>query len=64
MSTLDILRVPVLSDNYVWLVHDKASGETLVVDPAVAEPVLAAAQAQGWTISQIWFRSSTCASMK
>ncbi|MBU0557470.1 MAG: hydroxyacylglutathione hydrolase [Alphaproteobacteria bacterium] len=54
MSTLDILRVPVLSDNYVWLVHDKASGETLVVDPAVAEPVLEAAQAQGWTISQIW----------
>ncbi|MCW2411190.1 MULTISPECIES: hydroxyacylglutathione hydrolase [unclassified Sphingobium] len=54
VSTLEILRVPVLSDNYVWLVHDKPSGETLVVDPSVAEPVLAAAQARGWSITQIW----------
>ena len=51
---LDIVRIPVLSDNYVWLVHERASGETLVVDPAVAEPVLAAAEARGWRISQIW----------
>ena len=54
MSGLEIVRVPVLSDNYVWLVHDSASGETLVVDPAVDEPVLDAASARGWTISQIW----------
>ncbi|MBN8820279.1 MAG: hydroxyacylglutathione hydrolase [Sphingomonas sp.] len=54
MAELEILRVPVLNDNYVWLVHDNESGETLVVDPAVAEPVLAAAGAQGWAISQIW----------
>ncbi len=51
---LEIVRVPVLSDNYVWLVHDRASGETVAVDPAVAEPVLDAAQARGWTIGQIW----------
>lgn len=51
---LDIVRVPVLSDNYVWLVHESESGETLVVDPAVAAPVLAAAEARGWTITQIW----------
>ena len=51
---LDIVRIPVLSDNYVWLVHEPASGETLVVDPAVAEPVLAAAEARRWRISQIW----------
>jgi len=54
MSALEIVRIPVLSDNYVWLVHDGASGETLVVDPAVAEPVLDAANARGWTINQIW----------
>lgn len=54
MAELEILRVPVLSDNYVWLVHEPESGETLVVDPAVADPVLQAAQARGWTISQIW----------
>ena len=51
---IEIVRVPVLSDNYVWLVHDATSSETLVIDPAVAEPVLAAAEARGWKISQIW----------
>jgi hydroxyacylglutathione hydrolase len=52
--TLEIVRVPVLSDNYVWLVHEAISGETMVVDPAVAEPVLAQASARGWRITQIW----------
>ena len=51
---LDVIRIPVLSDNYIWLVHDAASGETMVVDPAVAEPVLDAAAARGWTITAIW----------
>lgn len=54
MSMLEILRVPVLSDNYVWLAHDSETGETLVVDPAVSGPVLAAAEARGWRITQIW----------
>ncbi len=52
--TIEIARIPVLSDNYVWLAHDPASGETVVIDPAVAEPVLAAAAERGWTITQIW----------
>lgn len=47
-------RVAVLSDNYVWLVHDPDSAETVVIDPAVAEPVLAAAEAKGWRITQVW----------
>lgn len=51
---LEIIRIPVLSDNYVWLVHEPESGETMVVDPAVAEPVLAEAAKRGWTITQIW----------
>jgi hydroxyacylglutathione hydrolase len=51
---IEVLRVPVLADNYVWLAHDAASGETVVVDPAVAQPVLAAADARGWRITQIW----------
>ena len=51
---LEIVPVAVLRDNYVWLVHDPASGETMAVDPSVAEPVLAAAAARGWTITQIW----------
>ena len=51
---VEIVRIPVLSDNYVWLVHEDASGEILVIDPAVAEPVLAEADARGWRIGQIW----------
>jgi hydroxyacylglutathione hydrolase len=51
---LEILRIPVLSDNYVWLVHEASSGATMVVDPAVADPVLAAAADRGWNITDIW----------
>lgn len=51
---LEVVRIPVLSDNYVWLLHDPTSHETVVIDPAVAEPVLEAAAARGWAIGQIW----------
>jgi hydroxyacylglutathione hydrolase len=51
---LEIVPVPVLSDNYVWLVHDPDSGETVAVDPSVADPVLAEASARGWRITQVW----------
>ena len=53
-SGIEIVRIPVLSDNYVWLVHDHTSAETVVIDPALADPVLAAAAARGWSIGQIW----------
>src|ERR671917_44473 len=52
--SLEIVRIPALSDNYIWLVHEPASGETVVIDPAVAEPVLTEAEARGWRITQIW----------
>src|SRR6476619_1861326 len=50
---MEIVAVPVLSDNYVWLLHDRESGETAAVDPSVAEPVLDAAAAQGWRLTQV-----------
>ena len=50
---LEIIPVPVLQDNYVWLLHDESSGETAAVDPSVAPPVLDAAAARGWRISQV-----------
>lgn len=50
---LEILGIPVLSDNYVWALRDRASGQVAVVDPAVTEPVLAAINAQGWKIDWI-----------
>lgn len=51
---LEIVRIPALSDNYIWLVHEPVSGETMVVDPAQADPVLDEAAKRGWTITQIW----------
>ncbi len=51
---LEIVQIPVLSDNYVYLAHCGATGATTVIDPAVAGPVLEAAAERGWTISQIW----------
>jgi len=50
---LEIVRIPVLADNYVWLAHESRTGATAGVDPAVAEPVLAAAGARGWRITTI-----------
>jgi hydroxyacylglutathione hydrolase len=50
---MEIVAVPVLTDNYVWLLHDSESGETAAVDPSVSEPVLAAANAKGWRLTQV-----------
>jgi hydroxyacylglutathione hydrolase len=51
---MEIVPVPAFADNYLWLVHDEASGETAVVDPGDAGPVLAEAERRGWTIDQVW----------
>ena len=53
-STLEVVCVPAFSDNYLWLVHDPDSGDTAVVDPGDAAAVLAAAEARGWKIGQVW----------
>ena len=54
MAGLEVVRVPLLSDNYAWLVHDPASGGTLAIDPGEAAPMLDAAAARGWRIGQVW----------
>lgn len=51
---IEIVRIPALKDNYVWMIHDDVSGDTVVIDPAEAAPVLEQARARGWTIGQIW----------
>ena len=52
-TTLDIVRIPVLNDNYVWLMREPQSGAVGVVDPAVAGPVLAEAEKRRWKITHI-----------
>ncbi len=49
---LEVVRVPVLSDNYAWLLHDGT--HTVALDPGEAQPLLDAAAARGWTIGAVW----------
>lgn len=51
---LEIVQIPVLSDNYVYLIHDPLSGETAVVDAAVPEPVLTELDKRGWMLTKIF----------
>jgi hydroxyacylglutathione hydrolase len=37
---MQIFRIPVLTDNYIFLLHDISSNTAAVVDPAEAEPVI------------------------
>ena len=50
---LTILQIPVLNDNYIYLLHDPVSGETAAVDPAVAQPVLAVLAQKSWQLTYI-----------
>ncbi len=51
--TLDIVQIPVLHDNYVYLIHEPEADVTAVVDPAVTEPVMQALAARGWHLTHI-----------
>ena len=37
---LEIFQIPVLNDNYIYLIIDAKSGKTACVDPALHEPVI------------------------
>lgn len=51
---LEIIQLPALSDNYIYLLHEPVSGETAAVDPADAEPVLAALRQKDWQLSNVF----------
>ncbi|WHU00987.1 MULTISPECIES: hydroxyacylglutathione hydrolase [unclassified Sphingomonas] len=50
---LEIVRIPALSDNYIWLIHDKRADKTAVVDPGDAAPVLEELKLRGWKLNAI-----------
>lgn len=47
MASLTVELVPALTDNYVYLIHDPATGASGVIDPAEAAPVEAALARSG-----------------
>lgn len=44
---LQVSLLPVLNDNYIFVLHGEGPGPAAVVDPAVAEPVIAWLEARG-----------------
>lgn len=51
---LDIHQIPCLSDNYGYLIQDKASGKVASIDTPDADALIAAANALGFKIDEIW----------
>jgi len=51
---LQIQQIPVLNDNYIYLLHDAESGEAAVVDPALAQPVLGTLKQNDWNLTYIF----------
>lgn len=50
---LELVTVPCRTDNYAYLIHDAASGQTAVIDVPDAAPIFAALQVRGWALSDI-----------
>ena len=51
--TITAQSVPILNDNYAWLLKDSETGATAIVDPADAKPIVAAIEAQGGRLDLI-----------
>jgi hydroxyacylglutathione hydrolase len=51
---LELVTIPALSDNYTYLLHDKASGATACIDVPEADPILAELSKRGWALTEIW----------
>lgn len=52
--SLEVHQFPCMSDNYGFLLHDPASGETAAIDTPDAAEYLKQAETKGWTITHIW----------
>src|ERR1700754_4308638 len=50
---ITVQAVPILSDNYAWLLRCAATGTTAIVDPADPVPVAAAIDAAGGRLDMI-----------
>src|SRR5690606_13079233 len=54
LLSIEVHQFPCLSDNYGFLLHDPASGETACIDTPDAEAYLREAEKRMWRITQIW----------
>jgi hydroxyacylglutathione hydrolase len=51
--TVTASPVPILKDNYAWLLRDSGTGATAIVDPADAQPVIEAIEKAGGRLDMI-----------
>ncbi len=51
--TVTAQSVPILKDNYAWLLKDSQTGATAIVDPADAAPIIAAIEKAGGRLDMI-----------
>jgi len=51
--TVTAQSVPILSDNYAWMLRDSGSGAVAIVDPAEAKPIIAALEKAGGRLDLI-----------
>jgi len=49
-----LVTIACLSDNYAFLLHEKKTGATALIDVPEAAPVLAELSTRGWVLDQIW----------
>lgn len=50
---LQIFQIPVLEDNFIYVLHEPKAKKTAVVDPALAQPVLQFLREKGWKLDWI-----------
>ena len=50
---IEVIGIPALKDNYIWLLKDPGSGAAAVVDPGDAKPVLAALEKENLRLTAI-----------
>ena len=51
---MEVYRLPILSDNYIFLLHDRDRNIAAVVDPGLAQPVLQQLQSLGAKLTAIF----------
>jgi hydroxyacylglutathione hydrolase len=53
MSQIEIIQIPLLADNYAYLLKDKATDKTAVVDPSAAPPILKLLEEKKWQLDYV-----------
>jgi len=50
---LTIKTIPCLNDNYAYLIHNKATSTTILIDSPEASPIIEVLQAENWQLTDI-----------